>query len=86
MWKGYEEELKLYRVIMIEEWIRRGYKNTMERPMVWTSHCISPPWLGNYDFHIAHQSNLLRKDYNYYAPIFGSVPTDLPYVWPTKKR
>ena len=40
MWKGYEEELKLYRVIMIEEWIRRGYKNTMERPMVWIGRSI----------------------------------------------
>jgi len=86
MWKGHEETLKLYMVVMIEEWIKRGYKNTMDMPIVWTAHCSNPWWLGNYDFHISHQSNLLRKDYDYYAPKFGAVPLNLPYFWPTKIR
>jgi hypothetical protein len=85
MWKGYEEELKLYMVVMIKEWIKRGYKNTMERPVVHTARCISPPWLGKYDFHISHQSNLVRKDPDYYVPIFGTIPK-MPYFWPTKEK
>ena len=30
MWKKYVNELKKYTNEMIKEWIRRGYKNTME--------------------------------------------------------
>jgi hypothetical protein len=83
MWAGHEEALKLYMCVMIEEWIRRGYKNTMNRPMVHIAHCNNPWWIGNYDLHISHQSNLVRKDPEYYVPIFGNIPA-LPYVWPTK--
>jgi hypothetical protein len=81
MWKGHEEALKLYMCVMIEEWIRRGYKNTMERPIVHIAHCNNPWWVGNYDFHIAHQSNLVRKNPDYYIPIFGNIP-EMPYFWP----
>ena len=41
-----------------------------------------PPWLGDPDVHRSHQSNLIRKDPEYYGPIFGDVPNDLEYVWP----
>ena len=84
MWKGYEICLLNYCQIMINEWVNRGYKNTMEIPMVHIAHINNPPWLGNYDFHLSHQSNLLRKDQEYYGSIFGKVPNDLPYIWPTK--
>jgi Pyrimidine dimer DNA glycosylase len=41
-----------------------------------------PPWLGDEELHRSHQSALIRKDPNFYRPIFGNVPDDLPYVWP----
>lgn len=41
-----------------------------------------PPWIGREDFHRSHQSNLLRKDKDYYGRFNWSVPDDLPYVWP----
>jgi len=35
------------------------------------------------EFTLSHQSNLLRKDPEFYRPVFGpDVPDDLPYVWP----
>lgn len=45
----------------------------------------NPPWLGNQEFHISHQSNLIRKDKNYYGPQFPNVPDNLEYIWPVKK-
>ncbi|MEV5407315.1 MSMEG_6728 family protein [Thermopolyspora sp. NPDC052614] len=45
-----------------------------------------PPWLGDPDFHRAHQSALIRKDPDHYRPLFPLVPDDLPYVWPEAGR
>jgi hypothetical protein len=41
-----------------------------------------PEWLGRPEFHRSHQSNLIRKDPEYYGPVFAGVPSDLEYVWP----
>ena len=41
-----------------------------------------PWWIGDDDFHRAHQSALVRKDPAHYGPLFPGVPDDLPYVWP----
>lgn len=42
-----------------------------------------PTWLGDEAFHRSHQSNLLRKDPEYYGKFGWDVPPDLPYVWPS---
>lgn len=41
-----------------------------------------PPWLGDPAFHLSHRSALLRKEPEFYRPLFGDEPDDLPYVWP----
>jgi hypothetical protein len=45
-----------------------------------------PPWLGDEALHLSHRSSLLRKDPDIYRPLFGDIPTDLPYVWPPSDR
>ncbi|MCE7080384.1 MSMEG_6728 family protein [Streptomyces sp. ST2-7A] len=45
-----------------------------------------PPWLGEEAFHRAHRSALLRKDPDFYGPLFPGTPDDLPYVWPSSDR
>ncbi|MGW0431984.1 MSMEG_6728 family protein [Micromonospora sp. NPDC003197] len=45
-----------------------------------------PPWLGREDLHLSHRSSLLRKDPDFYRPLFGDLPDDLPYVWPPSDR
>jgi hypothetical protein len=45
-----------------------------------------PPWLGDHAFHLSHQSALVRKDPEFYRPLFGDVPDDLPYLWPASDR
>jgi hypothetical protein len=81
MWSGYEEALKLYQNYTIQEWISRGYKNTMKFEEVTPNAVIMPPWFGVEEFHQSHRSNLLRKDYEYYSQFFNE-PSDLEYLWP----
>lgn len=82
MWRGYRHALALYHNACINEWVARGYKNTM--PQLSHPAALSlPPWLGDDKFHSAHRSNLLRKDPLYYARFNWTEPLDLPYVWPT---
>ncbi|MGP4026601.1 MSMEG_6728 family protein [Actinomadura sp. 3N407] len=45
-----------------------------------------PPWLGDPGLHLSHRSALIRKDPEFYRPIFPDVPTDLPYFWPRSNR
>jgi hypothetical protein len=81
MWSGYEIALSVYMNVMIEEWERRGYRNSMFR--VTTSDNFDlPPWFADPDFHAAHRSNLLRKDPEHYRKFWPNEPDDLPYVWP----
>ncbi|KKP50488.1 MAG: hypothetical protein UR43_C0033G0005 [candidate division TM6 bacterium GW2011_GWF2_33_332] len=97
MWKGYESLLCIYGIKMSEEWIKRGYRDTMlnrynsplitnEEVIVLSKHIepypvLYPFWFGNKSFHLSHQSNLLRKDYAHYSKFFIDVPNDLPYQW-----
>lgn len=87
MWRGYPEALALYGVVMCLEWGRRGYSGdtiTKFLPYVGLPNTYAyPPWLGNDEFHLSHQSNLIRKDAAHYGPQFPSVPDNLPYYWPT---
>ena len=80
MWRGYEEALETYMAACINEWVLRGYKNTMTTKEY--NGCKLPPWFGDHDFHASHRSNLLRKDRNYYSQFGWFETSDLPYVWP----
>jgi hypothetical protein len=80
MWKNYEEALLLYKNKMIEEWILRGYNNTME--MVGVSDNVEMPhWLGNEKLHASHRSNLLRKDFKFYSSYGWTESDNLEYYW-----
>ena len=64
----------------IDEWVDRGFKNTMAKAKV-DSFTELPPWIGNSLLHDTHKSNLLRKDVNFYVQYNWSVPMDLQYYW-----
>jgi hypothetical protein len=86
MWKDYLDELKYYYDIMIFEWIRRGYKNTMplystknkKIRMPWFMHC--KPVI------LSHQASLLRKNYAHYHKHFPTPKAymDRSYLWVVK--
>ena len=84
MWTGYEPALQLYQNYTIQEWISRGYKNTMLFEDFNLEEVVMPPWFGLDIFHRSHRSNLLRKDYEYYSEYFDE-PSNLAYYWPAKE-
>lgn len=81
MWRGYEAALQSYLNACIEEWVRRGFRNTMSIQPIEEPLCM-PPWLGNPALHAAYRSNLLRKDPDFYRQYGWTEPADLPYIWP----
>lgn len=85
MWRGHAPALATYGIAICEEWIGRGYRDTMlDRfaPYL-TGDVIMPPWFGDQAFHAAHRSNLLRKMPEHYRTFWPTDPDDLEYVWPT---
>ena len=84
MWRGHERSLCEYGIAICDEWVQRGYKDTMrERFIALHSQLPNtglPEFIGDLEFHVSHQSNLKRKDADHYT---FEVPDDLPYVWRT---
>jgi len=79
LWKDYLPSLKQYANIFLQEWINRGYNNTMS--FYETGIVRTPPWLGKEEFHASHRSNLLRKDFNYYSKNNWKEQPTQEYVW-----
>lgn len=93
MWEGYERALLAYQQAACHEWSSvRGFEDR-----IWDSTrlmfldivvdpmatpLIPPPWMGNVDFHISHQSNLLRINEAHYRKFFPGITKDHPYMWP----
>lgn len=86
MWTGHSAALAEYGLAICDEWIRRGYKDTLrERIRQYRDPDVLPnlpSWVGKADFHLSHQSNLVRKYPEHYQPLFPGVPDHLEYVWP----
>lgn len=88
MWKDYEGALTLYAIAICTEWRRRGYKDTCEAKITalyyeyfkHNSMFDMPPWLGG-PIHQTHQSKLIQKLPQHYAPLFADVPV-MEYYWP----
>ena len=92
MWKGYEPALAQYGIAMCDEWILRGYKDTL-RPrfistlpknynLLYYYSFTYPMWWGNEQFHRSHRSNLLRKKPEFYREFWPKETDTLSYVWP----
>ena len=89
MWKNYPWALLVYQTCIVTEWTdTRGYRDTCLIKTIDTFSKLEntnigvyPDWLGNYDFHLSHQSNLLRKKPEHYSQYFN-VPVNLNYIWP----
>lgn len=81
MWKGYESSLAIYYDECVNEWVGRGFKNTMPYIMPDVSDpCVRPPWFGDPIIHGSHRSALYRKDPNYYKQ-FANEPHYSKYYW-----
>lgn len=93
MWTGYETSLMQYQLAVCQEWTKvRGFKDTClgktfdilgtDLATLLDQEVTQPYWLGDYDFHRAHRSNLVRKVPELYGGLWSDVPVDLDYIWP----
>lgn len=89
MWAADHSSLLYYAVCMCREWISRGYNDSL-MPYFKEMYTLeggngiyTPPWVTD-DLCRSHRSNLLRKAPEHYSQFEWKVPTNLPYVWPTK--
>ena len=94
MWEGYERALLAYQQATCHEWSSvRGFEDRIWEstrfmfldvvvdPMA--TPLIPPPWMGDVDFHISHQSRLLRINQEYYRKHFPGIRDDHEIVWPS---
>lgn len=96
MWKRYEFALANYGAVCCEVWRDRGKVDNLMRYFVESIQLIyldfdylgytrMPGWFSERKFFLSHQSNLIRKDPDFYGPLFPGVPDNLPYFWPSKE-
>lgn len=81
MWRGYHEALAEYQRVMIEEWVSRGYNNTMLRVKP-ADLFLLPHWYDDERVYASHRSNLLRKAPEHYGKFGWSESSDIPYFFP----
>jgi hypothetical protein len=92
MWQGYEGFLLYFYLQWIfHEWIKKCFKNekcaeTYERlcnvcKYPGFENIKTPKWL---DVHFieSHRSNLIRKNPEFYKPLFPDTKEGLEYIWP----
>jgi hypothetical protein len=95
MWRGRTPALVVYGLEMVRAWRDRGHADSTYEliaefaPQVEAASQaglaekgLLPTWLGDGRIHLSHRSALVRKDPDFYRPVFGDVPDDLPYHWP----
>jgi hypothetical protein len=102
MWKGHEEALGRYGLTCCQVWTEHGFGDTCAATIsedlrefgvetIRTQAELAagealPPWLGQEQVHLSHQSALVRKDPEHYRPLFPDIPDDLPYAWPVRSQ
>ena len=80
MWRGYDNALRDYMNKAILLWVDKGFNNTMQLQPVKPNY-TRPVWLGDKKLHTSHQSNLLKKDREFYSKYDWNVSDDIPYYW-----
>jgi hypothetical protein len=98
MWAGHPEAVAAYGLDVCAEWVGRGRADTCAatirtdlveaglaapRPQTeLAARCLLPEWIGDDRVHRSHRSALVRKDPEFYGPLFPDADPGLPYVWP----
>jgi hypothetical protein len=88
-WLCYKEALSYYINVHIDEWVNRGFTNTIAKYEVNPDNIVRPPWCYDMFFHNRHKSNLLNKEITrnekpWYTlkEDFVAIGTSLEYFWP----
>jgi hypothetical protein len=83
MWRGYIPALARYGLAICDEWIGRGYRDSLrEFFAARVTDDPDPPWLGG-QIHATHRYALHTKKPEHYPAYFADEPG--PYHWPVEK-
>lgn len=95
MWRGHTPALVCYGLTFVAEWTRGGRAETTAEKIAefapevggrsqegLIADGLMPPWWGDERLHSSHRSALVRKDPDFYRPVFGDDDGDVPYFWP----
>jgi hypothetical protein len=96
MWRGHSGPLASYGLHMCEEWMRRGYKDTLwskihtmldeinsqVRSTGSLSEIHPPWWLGEEILHESHRAALLFKNPQHYGQYGWEEKPIIAYYWP----
>ncbi|WP_207842295.1 MSMEG_6728 family protein [Williamsia soli] len=95
MWRGHTPALVCYGLTFVAEWTRADRADTTADQIAefapevagrsqdeLVAEGLMPPWWGDDRLHASHRSALVRKDPDFYRPIFGDADGDVPYFWP----
>lgn len=101
MWANHLYALCQYGIVICDEWICRGYKDSLRPRFISILSTLKdnglPPWINDERIHISHRSNLLRKGrerlekkgkrdtLEHYRKLWPDTPDSIPYYWPVKK-
>ena len=88
MWEGHITALAYYGAQCCVEWKRRGYQDSLlprfnkvlKELTEYGGDPTPPEFLDT--IMISHRSNLIRKDPDYYGPMWPDTPAGMEYVWP----
>lgn len=100
MWKGHEYALLLYGLTACDLWINCGYNDTTREKFaneILKYRFIDnipryPKWWHIEEIHLSHVCNLIRKNKNFYGPIYCNTNNECyaqqiqamssrPYIW-----
>jgi hypothetical protein len=100
MWAGFPDGVAAYGLAVCAEWMRRGRADTCAatiatdlaaagrpppREQAELAGCHElPPWLGDERVHRSHRSSLVRKNPEFYGPLFPDADPALEYYWPVR--
>jgi hypothetical protein len=84
MWRNHIPLLKTYLNASIDEWVSRGFNNTMNKEII-DGPVTYPSWWGNEKFHSSHRANLLKKEPEFYNKYGWTEDPSDPYVWMDKE-
>ena len=84
MWRGYEQALVEYGLIICQEWTWRGYKDAQYEQIA--AFCVEgsyklPHWIGG-AIHSEHRAALLLKNYEYYSQYGWTEEPKAQTYWP----
>lgn len=84
MWRGHAAALAMYGLRCCEEWVSRGYNDTMRERFQAVVDTMGEAPMPSFldDIAESHRSNLTRKLPEHYQKQWPETPDDLEYVWP----